>query len=275
MRSIGVILGATALLVVVVGITAIVRNLPDDDQPATVTPADVPLPSSSGRPEPNPETVTPESGSSETPAAASMTPIASPTPAIEQVNVQQPRLELPTFPLASVEATYTEAHQFGLISVRFRPGAFSFAHAEDVARMTEEARIEANAKLGTAWSDTLTVFLADQLFAADCLGCQGFTESDFRWIFMLDDGSVVQDEFEALLVHEMTHLIAGNEIHLPFDTFYVEGLATWVMTDDLDRFGYVSPLQSTAWIFGQDALPSLEDIMSDNFAGANEETCLL
>ncbi|MEZ4520078.1 MAG: hypothetical protein R3A46_00340 [Thermomicrobiales bacterium] len=200
-----------------------------------------------------------------TPPAQELVPTA--TAVVSEVDVNQPSMEVPTFPLASVQATFTEEHQFGLITVSFRPGAYTVEHASQIAGMTEDAIAEANAKLGTSWSDDLTVFLADQLFAEDCMGCQGFTESNFRWIFMLDDGSVVQDEFEALLVHEMAHMIAGNEIHLPFDIFYVEGLATWVMTDDLLQYGYVSPLQSTAWVYGAGALPSLQDIMNDDFAG--------
>lgn len=194
-------------------------------------------------------------------------PEATPTAVVTDVSVGAPSLELPTFPLASVQATFTETHEFGQVTVRFRPGAYSPEHAASIADMTNAALAEANAKLQTHWSEDLTVFLADQLFAEDCLGCQGFTESDFRWIFMLDDGSVLPDEFEALLVHEVTHLIAGNEIHLPFDTFYVEGLAMWVMTDDLESYGYVPPLQTTAWVYGAGALPSLETIMEDDFAG--------
>jgi len=191
----------------------------------------------------------------------------TPTAVVQDVQVGQPALEVVTFPLASVEATYTESHQFGSITVRFRPGAYSPEYAAEIARKTEEARAEANAKIQQAWTSDLTVFLADQLFAEDCLGCQGFTESDFRWIFMLDDGSVIPDEFEALLVHEMTHLIAGNTIHLPFDIFYVEGLAMWVMTDDLLEHGYVSPVQATAWVHEAGELPSLQEFMHDDFAG--------
>ena len=183
------------------------------------------------------------------------------------INVKQPVMELPTQPLMSVEATYTERHQFGKITIAFRPGAYTVDYAAEVAAMAEEARVEANSKIGTNWDEDFTVFLADQLFAEDCIGCQGFTESDFRWIFMLDDGSLVRDEFEALLVHEMTHLIAGNEIHLPLETIYVEGLATWVMTEDLVKAGYVSPLQTTAWIYRAGALPSLQEFIDDDYAG--------
>ncbi len=186
---------------------------------------------------------------------------------VVDVQVDAPSMELPTEPLMTVEATYTEMYQFEDVSIAFRPGAYSAEYAAEVATIALDARDEANQKLGTAWNDDFTVFLADQLFAEDCMGCQGFTESDFRWIFMLDDGSVVRDEYEALLVHEMTHLIAGNEIHLPFELFYVEGLATWVMTDDLVSAGYVSPLQSTAWTYQAGALPPLAEIIEDDFAG--------
>lgn len=265
------LLGILALLTIVGGVAAIATGFPGGDSAGeptsvpTLQAAAVTATAAAG-----PESTAGGDGvdqaeSSPTPVLDSIIPTQEPV--VTNVDVGQPAFELPTFPLASVEATYTESHQFGSVTVRFRPGAYTVDYAAEIASQTEAALAEANAKIQEQWSGDLTVFLADQLFAEDCLGCQGFTESDFRWIFMLDDGSVVADEFEALLVHEATHLIAGNTIHLPFDIFYVEGLATWVMTDDLIKHEYVTPLQSTAWVYEAGALPSLQDIMNDDFAG--------
>lgn len=276
MKAFGLILSAVALVLIAGGAIALALGASSGDDAQTHTPTVQSIAeSTSGNLESPAATTNPILA---TPDVAAETPepqgtsdgagsMPTPTPAVTDVSVKQPSMELATFPLASVEATYTESHQFGSITVRFRPGAYSEAYAAEIALLTEESIAEANAKLQQQWSGDLTIFLADQLFAEDCLGCQGFTESDFRWIFMLDDGSVVPDEFEALLVHEVTHLISGNTIHLPFDIFYVEGLATWVMTDDLIKHGYLSPLQSTAWIYEAGALPSLKEIMDDDFAG--------
>ncbi len=271
MRVLGLVLGIVGLITVIGGIVAVATRDTGSTSGVASTTA-TPTAAGAAGSETTAAAGTQPASSSEpgggaTPTSALDGIIPTQQPAVASVDVDAPALELPTFPLASVEVTYTESHTFGAITVSFRPGAYTADYAAEIARQTEAARVEANAKLGEAWNDDLTVFLADQLFAEDCLGCQGFTESDFRWIFMLDDGSVVDDEFEALLVHEMTHLIAGNTIHLPFDIFYVEGLATWVMTDDLVAYDYVSPLQSTAWVYEAGALPPLQAIMDDDFAG--------
>ncbi len=273
MKVLGCILGVLALVTIVGGVLALATGFPSsndsqsptmaaDSSASTLTPVNDPRATTEEVSGGTPGNATSTAG---TASVVSQGPTA--TPFISRVDVGQPALELATFPLASVEATYTESHQFGRVTVRFRPGAYSAEYAAEIASQTDAAIAEANAKLQQQWTGDLTVFLADQLFAEDCLGCQGFTESDFRWIFMLDDGSVVPEEFHALLVHECTHLIAGNTIHLPFETFYVEGLATWVMTDDLMKNGYLSPLQSTAWVYEAGALPSLQEIMNDDFAG--------
>jgi hypothetical protein len=271
LKALGCIFAALALLVIAGGALAIANDFPGGSGARGSIPTSSPAPTSDTTTAQAEQSDTAQAQAEDTGSTATQEPASpgggTPTPVVSDVQVGQPALELATFPLASVEATYTESHQFGSITVRFRPGAYSADYAAEIARLTEEALAEANAKLQEQWTGDLTVFLADQLFAADCLGCQGFTESDFRWVFMLDDGSVVPDEFEALLVHEVTHLIAGNTIHLPFDTFYVEGLATWVMTDDFLKHGYVTPLQSTAWVYEAGALPPLQQIMDDDFAG--------
>lgn len=303
MRFFGVLLGTIGLLTVLGGALAIATGFPggktsttatvvevplgptptgevaDADEPPATEPTDDGSTSSDETPADQPTDTSPEAPTGDGGIPPSPTPEATadtsgstqetPTPPLftADINVQAPRMELPTQPLMSVEATYTEQHQFGKITVAYRPGAYTAEYAAEVAAMAEEARVEANSKIGTNWDHDFTVFLVDQLFAEDCVGCQGFTESDFRWIFMLDDGSLVRDEFEALLVHEMTHLIAGNEIHLPLEIIYVEGLATWVMTEDLVNAGYVSPLQSTAWVYRAGALPSLQELIDDDYAG--------
>ncbi|CAN5671127.1 hypothetical protein BH23CHL2_BH23CHL2_16800 [soil metagenome] len=278
MRFLGCFLGSVALLTIVGGAIALAMGFPGGNESpaeaeiALTEPSQSPTAQSSSGTESSATTAT-ISGTVGNPSTMMPSdepaddPLPTATAVVTDVDVDDPVLEVPTFPLASVRATFTEAHQFGQITVSFRPGMYTVEYAAEIAAKTEAALDEANAKLQTNWSDDLTVFLADQLFAEDCVGCQGFTESDFRWIFMLDDGSVMPDEFEALLVHEVAHLIAGNEIHLPFDIFYVEGLAMWVMTDDLVRHGYVSPLQTTAWVYGAGELPSLQAIMDDDFAG--------
>lgn len=269
-RFVAAFLGALALLTITGGVLAIAMDFPSGDRPSRTTSTATPTSLAMASPQ---ATASPTSAGTSNPADNPTVPTTEVTPAAggqfvePEITLKQPQLEVPTGPLFMVEGTYTETHTFGNVHVRFRPGAYTPEHAADVAQMTVKALAEANQKLGTNWNDQLTVFLADQLFAEDCLGCQGFTESDFRWIFMLDDGSVVADEFEALLVHEMTHLIAGNEIHLPLDIFYVEGLATWVMTDDTVNAGYVSPLQSTVWAYEAGVLPPLQTILDDDFSG--------
>ena len=276
MKFLGCFIGSLAFLVVIGGGLAIATDFPGGEDAAgdILDPIPTDGTASSTATEanaPGQATNPPEALASSSETAAPTLPASQPTPTrsnpLADVQVEDPSLTLPTFPLASVEATYTESYQFDSITVRFRPGAYSAEYAATVAQQTIDALAEANQKLQSDWSGDMTVFLADQLFAEDCLGCQGFTESDFRWIFMLDDGSVADDEFEALLVHESAHLIAGNTIHLPFETFYVEGLATWVMTDDIVNGGYLSPVLTTAWVYEAGALPQLKLIIEDDFAG--------
>lgn len=187
---------------------------------------------------------------------------------LPEIDVQAPRMELVTTGLERIEEQYSEVHTFDDgITVRWRPGAYPAERAEEVARLTREAFVKANENLQTDYHGPVEILLADQLFIEDCMGCQGFTAADQNRIFMLDDGSVVDDEWEALLVHEVTHLIAAKEIFLPLDLFFAEGLATWSMSDDLVANGYLSPVQTAAWTYRAGAMPSLADLFNDDFAG--------
>lgn len=211
-------------------------------------------------------------------AAATPTPVSeevatATTPAEEivqlpEVSVKDPELALHTTGVQRVEQQYSEVYEFDdNITVRWRPGAYSPEYAEVVAQKTRNAVAETNEKLGMSYDGPVIVLLADQLFDEACLGCQGYTAADQHWVFILDDGGLAEDEFDALLVHEVTHLIAAQKIFLPHDLFFAEGLAMWVMTDDLADAGYISPVQSTAWVYRAGALPALEELFDDDFAG--------
>jgi hypothetical protein len=270
-RFLAAFLGALALLTITGGVLAIATDFPAGGRGPgslpSVEPTSASVASSAPTAFPTPSGSSGTAADSATLVESQVTPEGNGGFVAPDIQLKQPHLELPTGPLFMVEGTYTEGHTFGNVDVRFRPGAFSPEHAAEIAQLTVEALAEANQKLGTNWNEQVTILLAEQLFAEDCLGCQGFTESDFRWIFLLDDGSVVTDELEALLVHEVTHLIAGNEIHLPLEIFYVEGLAMWVMSEDIVNADYISPLQSTVWAYEAGVLPALQTLTEDDFAG--------
>lgn len=279
-------------LVVVAGATLALRGGVFDDDPdtaavnppvtitATSTPSDGPG-STSDSGEARAETST-------TPSDAVVPPTASPTvnsgdasePANEPVQeVVDERPELPpievghpafTYPLdelGNIDKWFPETYGFDNISVAWAPGAFPPERAEMIAQKTRDALAEANQKLGTDFSGPIEIYLADQLFAGDCLGCQGFTAADLDMIFILQDGSITDEQFDALLVHEMTHLIAAHHIALPHELFYAEGLAMWVMSDDITNAGGVSPVQVTAWMYRQGVLPSISELFDDDYAG--------
>jgi hypothetical protein len=54
---------------------------------------------------------------------------------------------------------------------------------------------------------------------------------------------------------------------LPLELFHAEGLATHVMSDDMVAAGYLSPVQTAAWVYRAGAMPPLADLMEDDFAG--------
>ncbi len=185
----------------------------------------------------------------------------------EPVQVNNPEFTNFTDGVERVPEQYSEQYVIGDITVAWRPGAFPASMAEQVAEKTRAAIDEANGKLGTKWQGPVEIYLADQLYTPECLGCMGFTAADLNRIFILQDGSVAEDEFDSLLVHEVTHLIAAHVIYEPLVLFFAEGLATWVMTDDLVEAGYLSPVQSAAWIYRAGAMPPLADLLEDDFAG--------
>ena len=210
-------------------------------------------------------------------AGAGGGPAVNPTPEPEvapevplfnpDIRVQKPEYTNYTENLTRVREHYAERYTYGTFTVAWRPGAFPPERAAQVADTAARLLGEANAKIQTNFYPEMEIFLADQLYAPECLGCQGFAAADLLQIFILQDGSVAEDEFEALLLHEIVHVIAATEISLPNSLFFAEGLATWAMTDDLTREGYLSPLQTAAWAYEVGVMPSLEQLRNDDFAG--------
>jgi hypothetical protein len=183
------------------------------------------------------------------------------------INVKKPEFTNYTENLTRVREHYAERHVYNTITVAWRPGAFPPEEAARVADTAARLLGEANARIGTNFYPELEIFLADQLYAPECMGCQGFAAADLFQIFILHDGSVADDEFEALLLHEIVHVIAAHEISLPFSLFFAEGLATWAMSDHLVASGYLSPLQTAVWAWEAGAMPSLQELRDDDFAG--------
>ncbi|MFW6074784.1 MAG: hypothetical protein ACOC9Y_04265, partial [Chloroflexota bacterium] len=179
-------------------------------------------------------------------------PDSTPTeesPEGEVVPIDLPNLQVddPEFTMYSsghsrVVEQYSESYSFdGDITISWRPGAYPPEYAEEVAEKTRRAVEEINEKLRTGFDGPVEILLADQLFNTDCVGCQGYTAADTYWVFLLDDGSLTEAEFDALLIHEVAHLVAAHKIYLPHNLFFAEGLATWIMTDTLVDAGYLSP----------------------------------
>jgi hypothetical protein len=201
------------------------------------------------------------------PTEALVQEVSDEHPELPPLEVGQPAFTYPLNELGNIEKWFGESYQFDNISVAWPPGAFPPERAEVVAQKTRDALAEANQKLGTDFSGPIEIYLADQLFSEDCLGCQGFTAADLYMIFMLQDGSINEAQFDALLVHEMTHLIAAHYIGLPHELFYAEGLAMWVMSEDIVNYGGVSPVQVTAWMYREGSLPSIAELFDDDYAG--------
>lgn len=198
-------------------------------------------------------------------------PIPTFTPApqfdLPAVDVDKPEYVNITNNITRVREHYSETYTHGKFTVGWRPGAFPPERAAEVAARAEVLIAEANAKMQTNFYPDLEIFLADQLYTEECHGCQGFAAADLFQIFLLEDGSVAPDEFDALLIHEITHVLAAHTISLPHSLFFAEGLATWVMSDHLVQSGYISPLQTAAWAYKAGAMPSLQSLREDDFAG--------
>ncbi len=220
---------------------------------------------------PNGTVATAPSPSASTPATGtgSGDPVPTMLPGVNlpAVSVKKPEYANFTENLTRVHEQYSETYTYGTVTVGWRPGAFPPERAAEVADMTARLLGEANARLQTDFYPALEIFLADQLYTPECHGCQGFAAADLFQIFLLQDGSLAEDEFEALLIHEIVHVIAAHEISLPHSLFFAEGLATWVMTGHLTQSGYLSPLQTAAWAHQVGAMPSLAALREDGFDG--------
>jgi hypothetical protein len=173
----------------------------------------------------------------------------------------------PIGPLGLVREYYSETYSYGIFTVRWRPGAFPPEHAADVARTARMALDHDNQLLGTNSNEPLQIILADSLFNQDCLGCQGFAAADLRQVFVLQDGSVAQDELLFLLTHEIGHVLAYDFIADPNSLFFAEGFASWVMKDAMVDAGYVPPQQSAAWELQVGQLPTLDELRVATYAG--------
>lgn len=216
--------------------------------------------------EPVPSATTPPTSSDPTSAQ----PTAPPQPTVQLLSANQPALVAPTIaPFERLYEYYAEHYEFGNITVHWSPGAFPPERAQQIADQAQRLRAEANQRLGTSDNGPLDIFLSTQLYDEKCLGCQGLAASDYRQIFILEDGSVAPDEFEALLIHEITHVIAGG-IQLPHiaGLFYAEGLATWMMAPHFTEQGYISPRQTAAWAMKVGQLPTIDNLLFDaQYAG--------
>ena len=172
--------------------------------------------------------------------------------------------------IQAVEDYYSEWHAIDNFVIAWRPGAFPESRAGEVAAQARIALDEVNRKLGTDDNGRIEILLADEMYlAADCTGCQGFAFSDRRQVFILQDGSMADDEFQALLTHEVGHVIAGDHIALPHvaTLFLAEGLATWLMTPDLVAQGYIEPRQIAAWAWKVGLVPSFFELRKARFEG--------
>lgn len=256
-----VLIGVTAivaLLTAVVGSFAIFGER-DGSQTATDQADPVQTEQVAG----NPSVLSPGTGDAEpTPI-----PTVAPEAALPAVEVNKPEYANFTENLTRVREHYSETYTYGTVTVGWRPGAFPPERAAEVADMTARLLGEANARLQTDFYPELTIYLADQLYTPECHGCQGFAAADLFQIFLLQDGSLAEDELEALLIHEIVHVIAAHEISLPHRLFFAEGLATWVMSDKLTQSGYLSPLQTAAWAYQVGAMPSLQALRDDAYDG--------
>jgi hypothetical protein len=231
----------------------------DDDEPGISAP--------DAAATPNPDAQTPVTGEVP-PVSTPVVNVDNPAPPVlPDVRVQKPEYTNYTENLTRVREHYAERHTYNTITVAWRPGAFPPEKAAYVADTAARLLGETNARINTNFYPEMEIFLADQLYAPECLGCQGFAAADLFQIFILQDGSLADDEFEALLLHEIVHVIAAHEISLPHSLFFAEGLATWAMTDYLVASGYISPLQTAAWIHQVGSMPSLTELRKDDYAG--------
>jgi hypothetical protein len=247
-----------ALLTVIVGSFAIFG---EQDSPQIANSQIDPVPT--GQIAGNPSVLNPGTGGAD-PIPTAATAAEPDRPA---VNVDKPEYANFTENITRVREHYSETYTYGTVTVGWRPGAFPVERAPVVADMTARLLGEANARLQTDFYPELEIFLADQLYTPECHGCQGFAAADLFQIFLLQDGSLAEDELEALLIHEIVHVIAAHEISLPHSLFFAEGLATWVMTDKLTQSGYLSPLQTAAWAYQVGAMPSLQGLREDGYDG--------
>jgi len=225
---------------------------------------------------------TPADQSQPTPASGDQPsePIETPTEAFQAIPGSEEQVELlPAHPpvrevpingIAAVEAYYSETYQFDNFTVAWRPGAFPPERAAEVAQMARKGLDHVNQMLGTNDSGPIEILLGDQMYLKDdCLGCQGYAFSDFRQVFILQDGSMAPDEFQALLTHEIGHVIAGSNIALPHvaTLFLAEGLSTWLMTPDLVAEGFIEPRQIAAWAWKVGKIPPILELRQAKFEG--------
>jgi len=275
------ILIALFVSLLAVGIGAAVSMLGDDETPSVT--ADIVPTATSSVPLNATASATNEPAGATTTGAASFstptlavpveTPAVPPTSPVETVTlppvpiVNQPALTLPINGLAYVRSIYSDAYEVGNFTVRWRPGAFPPEKATEVAEVATRSLATVNQKLGTNDTGQFEIFLADELFNEECVGCQGFAASDLRQVFILQDGSVSREELPALLTHEFGHVLAGNYIALPENLFFAEGLAVWLSDDDIAANGFISSRQSAAWALQAGVLPSIDALLEGDFSG--------
>lgn len=217
---------------------------------------------------------TSDSSSGEQPAGTSPTQPAAGTAADQSLPpllpARQPVRGAPINGVQNVDDYYSEEYRIDNFVIAWHPGAFPPERAEQVAAQAHKGLNDVNQKLGTNDNGEIEILLADQMYLEqDCHGCQGYAFSDFRQVFILQDGSMAEDEFQALLTHEIGHVVAGDNIALPHvaTLFMAEGLATYLMTPPLVEQGYIEPRQIAAWAWKVGILPPVWQLRQAKFEG--------
>lgn len=211
----------------------------------------------------------PSGGASETPTET-VQGIPSDQPVADLLPARPPVRGAPINGIQAVEDYYSEWYQVDNFVIAWRPGAFPSERADEVAAQARKGLDDVNQRLGTNDSEPIEILLADQMYLKDdCVGCQGYAFSDRRQVFILQDGSMADEEFQALLTHEIGHVVAGNQIALPHvaTLFLAEGLSTWLMTPDLVAHDFIEPRQIAAWAWKVGKIPPILELRKAKFEG--------
>lgn len=157
--------------------------------------------------------------------------------------------------------------------VHYQPESFTDLYNDEVFQEILTAYHFVKTKLGYPFTTPIHLYLAGSVFQGN-ESLRGLTHSTVQRIFLLVDGTWMENERIYLFAHEFTHIFANYQLGFYRSPMLHEGLATYLPNEFLRQEGHLSLFEVCAAMLESDRLVPLNILAESGyglpyFAGHN------